>query len=187
MMSCGGWQWARAGILTIIPMFRHFYWRRIHHPFLVEPNSSQACTQHVTVGNCVKQDNALTKTVNTNTNVYIATRNMPLKHVQIQKQAKLPTPINLEQLSFLLKIVWVIWKHSYYQVLLLGFHLGSNFNKSSAMQCKNHKSALDNRVIAAEKIRNERDKGRYKGPFEHPPFSKFISSPLGLIQKKRGR
>ena len=25
MMSCGGWQWASAGILTIIPMLRHFY------------------------------------------------------------------------------------------------------------------------------------------------------------------
>ena len=69
----------------------------------------------------------------------------------------------------------------------LGFHLGSDFNKPSAMQGNNHKSALDNRVIAAEKIRNERDKERYKGPFEHPPFSKFICSPLGLIPKKRGR
>jgi hypothetical protein len=40
-------------------------------------------------------------------------------------------------------------------------HLGSDFDKSSAMQCKNHKSALDNRVIVAEKIRKEIDKDRY--------------------------
>jgi hypothetical protein len=43
---------------------------------------------------------------------------------------------------------------------------------------------LDNRVIVAEKIRKEIDKDRYKGPFEHPPFSKFTCSPLGLLPNK---
>jgi hypothetical protein len=122
--------------------------------FLVEPNIILACTQKVTVGHFVKQDNALTKTVNTNTNVYIATRNMPLTHVKYHKPTKLPTLINLEQLSFILKSYDSDIKTFVLSGFTLGFHLGSDFNKPSAKQCKHHKSALDNRVIVAEKIRN---------------------------------
>jgi hypothetical protein len=110
---------------------------------------------------------------------------MPLTHIKNHKPAKLPTPINLEQLSFLLKSYDSDLKTFLLSGFTLGFHLGSDFNKSSAMQCKNHKSALYNQVIVAEKIRKEIDKDRYKGPFEHPPFSKFTCSPLGLIPKKK--
>jgi len=109
---------------------------------------------------------------------------MPLTRVKNHKPAKLPTPINLEPLSFLLKSYDSDLKTFLLSGFTLGFHLGSDFNKPSEMQCKNHKSALDNRVIVAEKIRKEIDKGRCKDPFEHPPFSKFTCSPLGLIPRK---
>ena len=79
---------------------------------------------------------------------------MPLTHVKYHKPTKLPTLINLEQLSFILKSYDSDIKIFVLSGFTLGFHLGSDFNKPSAIQCKHHKSALDNRVIVAEKIRN---------------------------------
>ena len=66
-----------------------------------------------------------------------------------------------------------------------GFHLGLlDHEHMQSHISKNHKSALDHAEIVSEKINKEVAKGRYIGPFNSPPFTNFVCSPLGLVSKK---
>ena len=65
-----------------------------------------------------------------------------------------------------------------------GFRINSSFSKQESGFPKNHKSARDNIDIVNSKLTKEISMGRIKGPFLKPPFTNFISSPLGLVPKK---
>ena len=72
-------------------------------------------------------------------------------------------------------------------VLVNGFRHG--FKKSysgprTSHYSKNHGSAIKNDVAIAELLKREVTLGRIAGPFQTPPFSNFIISPLGLVPKK---
>lgn len=99
-------------------------------------------------------------------------------------QPKLPSPIKVDRLAFYLRNYDPDLRNVLLSGFSEGFKLGTNCNKSANLAVKNHKSALDKPGIIREKIQKEIVKGRYKGPFESPPFPNFICSPLGLVPKK---
>lgn len=71
-----------------------------------------------------------------------------------------------------------------FKALHLVLRLIQPFAEKTAKSQKNHRSAMENTQVVAEKIQKEILKGRIRGPFLRPPFDNFICSPLGLIPKK---
>ncbi|CAG2196116.1 unnamed protein product [Mytilus edulis] len=70
------------------------------------------------------------------------------------------------------------------QGFTFGFKINSLLDKKVDKFPSNHKSARENPDAVNLKLNKEIMKGRIKGPFDEPPFDKFICSPLGLIPKK---
>ena len=64
-----------------------------------------------------------------------------------------------------------------------GFRL-NNFEFTPATQVKNLKSAYEHPDIVIDKLSKEIYTGRLAGPFNEPPFSNFVVSPIGLQPKK---
>ena len=56
---------------------------------------------------------------------------------------------------------------------------------SVSSQSTNLKSALENAKIVQEKLNKELLKDRIAGPFDSPPFSNFVCSPIGAVPKKQ--
>lgn len=67
-----------------------------------------------------------------------------------------------------------------------GFPIPSSKDTSSATPPRNHNSALSQPNEVQKKLRAELDAGRISGPFQTPPFTNFVSSPLGLVPKSDG-
>lgn len=63
-----------------------------------------------------------------------------------------------------------------------GFHLGCTDFPSSKVS-RNHKSAVEHPSVIQDFIAQGRELGRIAGPFPSPPFTQFVSSPLGVVPK----
>lgn len=90
------------------------------------------------------------------------------------------TPVNPEKLNELLQN----YPHRQYIIdgLTYGFKL--NFEgPESTLASKNSPSLYTNIHVARKKINQELSLGRIAGPFTHPPFKHFKSSPLALREK----
>lgn len=53
-----------------------------------------------------------------------------------------------------------------------------------SFESPNLKSAIEQPLVVITKLNKEREAGRVAGPFAAPPFSTFVSSPLGIVPKK---
>lgn len=99
------------------------------------------------------------------------------------KPPNLPSPIRVDRFKHYLRA----YPKQLREILLNGFTVGFSLGATSEisiLSTKNHKSALRNPEITQAKITKELNKGRYKGPFDSVPFSKFVCSPLGVVPKK---
>ena len=103
--------------------------------------------------------------------------------VQGAQQSRLPTPVNPEQLES--------WLTGYDVALtsqiVTGFRTGFEVGYKGALppvQSVNLKSALDQPAVVDKKLEKELELKRIAGPFPHPPFPSFRTSPLGLVAKK---
>lgn len=65
-----------------------------------------------------------------------------------------------------------------------GFELGYRGPLCRQTFSRNHKLRAGNQVVLWNKIMGEVKVGRISGPYEHPPYSSFIQSPITLIPKK---
>ncbi|KAJ1218829.1 hypothetical protein NDU88_006401 [Pleurodeles waltl] len=57
-------------------------------------------------------------------------------------------------------------------------------NVAPVNHCKNLISASQNSCVVARKLAKEQALGRLAGPFERPPLSGFVCSPLGVVPKR---
>ena len=95
----------------------------------------------------------------------------------------LPTPVKPKKL-----VLW-LEGHPLAQKVLSYFTVGCSLKASMTEPPplpRNHKSARRNAQLVSAKIDKELAAGRLAGPFQLPPFSRFVVSPLGLVPKKDG-
>ena len=64
-----------------------------------------------------------------------------------------------------------------------GFSLGSIGSLTPSIY-RNHSSVSEHQAFVKNKIISDIKLGRVKGPYLQPPFSNFVSSPLGVVPKK---
>ena len=72
------------------------------------------------------------------------------------------------------------------QFLVNGFQYGFSIgcdNTPSVPLSKNHSSAVNHSEVINSHIQKSLELNHIAGPFPHPPFDPFISSPLGVIPK----
>ena len=65
-----------------------------------------------------------------------------------------------------------------------GFHIPSSILAIPPTDYTNHRSAMEHPHTISAKLQQELFLNRISGPFDHPPFKNFITSPLGLVPKK---
>lgn len=109
--------------------------------------------------------------------------NLPLLDPREHLNSPPVTPVNLGQLQIYL----AGYDQGLSDFLLAGFRFGFSipfFGERSSYESPNLKSALDNPYVVRAKLGKELDAGRIVGPFTHPPFQNFRSSPLGVVPKK---
>ncbi|KAK2172939.1 hypothetical protein NP493_919g01022 [Ridgeia piscesae] len=109
--------------------------------------------------------------------------NPPLPKVIVPpSRHTLPTPIKRDVLaSYLLH-----YDEHESTILITGFYLGFSLHYDGPAYSRtsgNHRSALQAAFIVDRKLLHEVSLGRITGPFTHPPFNDFQSSPLGLVPK----
>ena len=109
--------------------------------------------------------------------------NPPLPKVIVSPSSHtLPTPIKRDVLaSYLLH-----YDEHESTILIAGFSLGFSLHYDGPAYSRtsgNHRSALQAASIVDRKLLHEVSLGRIAGPFTHPPFNDFQSSPLGLVPK----
>ena len=105
---------------------------------------------------------------------------LPFVNQTYRVGTKLPTPVNLEILSKLLR-GYLENNH-----VLAGFQNGFSLKFKGPQitsEYKNHQSVLKNPDIVSNMLNKELKKGRIAGPFSSPPFPNFRVSPLGLVPK----
>lgn len=93
-----------------------------------------------------------------------------------------PTPVN----SNILQSYLAGYDQAEIDFLIAGFSHGfriPTLGEPTRSICRNHASALENRNIVDEKIRNEVEAGRILGPYVSTPHD-FVCSPLALVPKK---
>ena len=93
----------------------------------------------------------------------------------------MPTPIRVHVLKNLLH------GNKHFDTLIEGFSCGFKLGIEGfpiPRVSRNHISVFKNPKTVTDKIDSELLLGRVEGPFDNPPFSTYISSPLGLIPKK---
>ena len=101
----------------------------------------------------------------------------------LQAKLNLPTPVIAHKLEYYLN-GYNIWLKKY---LVLGFTLGfklNNFNFTSIDNDKTLKSAREHPDVVNKKINKELESNRLAGPYESPPYSDPVISPLGVREKK---
>ena len=97
------------------------------------------------------------------------------------KSIKLPTPIIVQKLEYLLKC------YPQCAFLIQGFKYGFRLHYNGPEQSyelKNNKSVFVNENDVFEKVLKEVNLGRTAGPFLNKPFDNFHVSPLGRVAKK---
>lgn len=103
---------------------------------------------------------------------------------QLANHQPLPTPINVDELEYLLTVTNYPSHLTLY--LLHGFRYGFSTNyqgDQSPLFSTNSHSALLNPEQVDLKLQNELQQGRIAGPFSSPPLPNFKSSPLALREK----
>ena len=68
-----------------------------------------------------------------------------------------------------------------------GFDLGCEGECEEAFYSPNLKLRVGNKTELWNKVMAEVKEDRYAGPFEEPPFEKFMQSPIGLVPKDGGK
>lgn len=100
---------------------------------------------------------------------------------QVHKQ-NLPTPIKVKNLLEALQGYEEEKLRVLQEGFSYGFHLGCTDLPSSKVS-RNHKSAIEHPSVIQDFIAQGRELGRIAGPFPSPPFTHFVSSPLGVVPK----
>ena len=93
------------------------------------------------------------------------------------------TPLDVDRLEILLQGYNPVLSN----YLVEGFRFGFRINfvgERCALDWPNLRSALDLPGVPSAKLQKECDAGRIVGPFTTPPFSNFLTSPIGLVPKK---
>ena len=118
--------------------------------------------------------------------VFVAHHKLPVLSPDLpsppHRHSSLPTPVKVERLGFLLGLhpfhywIFVIWFYSRFSGSL------SRWRKSRT--ATNLMSALDKPEAVDAKLQKELEVHRLAGPFQSPPLSPFLISPLGLVPKK---
>ena len=99
------------------------------------------------------------------------------------------TPVDAEVLDDLLKQSG--YPNDKRMFLVTGFKEGFKLNYSGPLvgqsrKAPNLKLRVGNKVELWNKVMKEVELGRYAGPFEEPPYTSFIQSPIGLVPKDKG-
>lgn len=100
---------------------------------------------------------------------------------QVHKQ-NLPTPIKVKNLLEVLQGYEEEKLRVLQEGFSYGFHLGCTDLPRSKVS-RNHKSAIEHPSVIQDFIAQGRELGRIAGPFPSPPFTHFVSSPLGVVPK----
>lgn len=100
---------------------------------------------------------------------------------QVHKQ-NLPTPIKVKNLLEVLQGYEEEKLRVLQEGFSYGFHLGCTDLPRSKVS-RNHKSAIEHPSVIQDFISQGRELGRIAGPFPSPPFTHFVSSPLGVVPK----
>lgn len=101
--------------------------------------------------------------------------------ISVLKQ-NLPTPIKVKNLLEVLQGYDEEKLRVLQEGFSYGFHLGCTDLPSSKVS-RNHKSAVEHPSVIQDFIAQGRELGRIAGPFPSPPFTQFVSSPLGVVPK----
>ena len=93
------------------------------------------------------------------------------------------TPVRWEKFQSYLKNYDEVEKQFVIQGFRDGFHLHSSIDRNIVLEHENMPSAFHYPEVVWEKITKEVRLQRVGGPFDAPPFAKYICSPLGLVPK----
>lgn len=96
---------------------------------------------------------------------------------------QLPTPVKVNVLSSFLRGYDSTLSAFLINGFTLGFSLGC-INRPLPLLSNNHSSVRLHPDIVKDKIDKEILLGRVSGPYSCPPFTSFMCSPLGLVNKK---
>ena len=98
--------------------------------------------------------------------------------------SQLPTPINVDNLEYLLDNYNPILK----KYLISGFRHGFDIGFRGEVNCnpsvRNLQSTKEHKLAVTEALAKEVLVGRIAGPFASPPFSSFQLNPIGIVPKK---
>lgn len=94
------------------------------------------------------------------------------------------TPVKVSRLKDLLSNYDIDLKKLLIDGFSFGFRVGS-VGSPLARKSSNLRSAEEQPEVLADKLFKEWSEGRIVGPFIVPPFVDFISSPLGVVPKKK--
>ena len=99
------------------------------------------------------------------------------------------SPVDPSRLDHVLKVIGYPQDLRYYLVdgFTYGFHLNHTYPDCGLVIHKNHKSCFDHKDFLDQYIVDELAGNRIEGPFDNPPFSNFLCSPLSLVEKKDGK
>ena len=130
--------------------------------------------------------------VGVNTNQCTASRltlthNLPISEFkQLQGILNSPpvTPVKVSQLNNLLFCYDIDLKKFLIDGFSFGFRIGF-VGPHLSRKSSNLRSAEEQPEVLSTKLYKEWSAGRIVGPFSVPPFSTFISSPLGVVPKKQ--
>ena len=101
-----------------------------------------------------------------------------------RKAPRVTTPVNTSRLAVWLSDYDPQLKDTLVKGFSEGFSIPSTLESVPPSDYTNHRSALENPDIVSKKLNTELQLNRISGPFNHPPFHNFVSSPLGLVPKK---
>ncbi len=143
-------------------------------------------SQKVFAGLTVLPGNASMEThANISTPVANVTGNTASVHVRNNSEcikpsnySKLPTPVHVEPLSRMLQGYDKALSHFLVHGFTNGFSIDYTGPRTPSIS-SNHASALQNKAIVQEKLAKELKKGCIAGPFDTPPFSALMCSPIG--------
>ena len=99
------------------------------------------------------------------------------------------TPINVTNLGKLLRMMDYDPRESSFllQGFTEGFSIGHEGPTNRNDTSRNLPLRVGSKVQLWNKVMDEVQLGRYAGPFEKPPFTNFIQSPIGLVPKANNK
>ena len=98
------------------------------------------------------------------------------------------TPVNVNKFEELLREASYNENETDYLIngFRNGFSLEYQGSRDTVQTAPNLKLRVGSHVELWNKVMAEVEKGRYAGPFDSPPFDKYIQSPIGLVPKDKG-